>query len=160
MYFRWRRRTIPSQEEPVIATTKGMPNVGRALKMLGRSTPTLARQAGVAQSYLYDLISGTAQSPSRTTEEAIAQALGLPRHVMINDELTELELRTTLSRSALVRVGPRLRHSPALMVRLLDSPSAPVTDDAWLALDAQLEALGVEADLNTERSPGRSRSKG
>jgi hypothetical protein len=142
---------MPVGEDSV--TAAGMPNVPRALAMIGRTTPWLAGQSGLAPSYLYDLIAGKAKAPSRLKEDAIARALGLPRYVMINNELTELELRTALSRSALARVSDRIRHPPSSLIGLLDTPLAPVTEEAWLTLDAQLAALGIGRDSTTGSPP-------
>lgn len=128
-------------------------NVDRLLQLSGWTQTELAERADIAVAYLNQLLTGRKKNPTLDTLQRIAAAFGLSSAVVIDRRLSDLELRTELSRAALRSAVKAGVVSHPKLGRFVGTDEAPVTVEGW----ARLARILKIADT---RAPRRERPRG
>jgi transcriptional regulator with XRE-family HTH domain len=108
-----------------------VPNLPRLLAVRRWTQADLARAMDRSVAFVNQVFLGDRDNPTNRTLQRFADAFGVPRHVLLNDGLSEQELRDEISRGALraaTEAGVEV-HQRAM--RLVGTPQAPLSVEEW-----------------------------
>lgn len=119
-------------------TAQRLQNVGRLLELKGWTQTELAKRSGLGTAYVNQLLTGRRKSPSLDALEGLASAFAVSAAVLIDQRLSDAELRTELSQGALrAALAAGIAHRRFSRFRATDE--APVSVEGWERLARVLE---------------------
>jgi transcriptional regulator with XRE-family HTH domain len=144
-----RRRVLP--EDPA----NRLQNLSRLQELKGWTQTELASRAGLGTPYVNQLLTGRKKSPRLPVLDRLAAALGVSSAVLIDQRLSDAELRIELSQGALREaLAAGIAHPKFSRFRGTDL--APVTVEGWERLARVLEiADGPAKARGSTRMPRR-----
>ena len=117
-----------------MSTDSDLPNLARILKIREWDQKTFAEETGVHHAYLNQLISGKRRNPTLATLRKLTECLGITIDALLDKQLSDLELRTLLSRAALRRAALDGLDEHPRFAAFVGTPEAPVSVEEWQRL--------------------------
>jgi transcriptional regulator with XRE-family HTH domain len=147
-----RRRVLPEDPE------NRLQNLARLLELKGWTQTQLASRAGLGTAYVNQLLTGRKKSPRLPALDRLAAALGVSSAVLIDQRLSDAQLRIELSQGALREaLAAGIAHPKFSRFRGTDA--APVTVEGWEALVRILEIADRPKTRRSTRATRREPSE-
>ncbi len=117
-----------------MANESDLPNLARILALRGWDQKMFAAAAGVHHTYVNQMISGRRHNPTLAILRKFTECLGISIDVLLDKQLSDVELRTHLSRAALRRAALDGLDEHPRFAAFVGTPEAPVSVEEWQRL--------------------------
>jgi transcriptional regulator with XRE-family HTH domain len=125
-----------------MAKTSDIPNLIRILRIRGWDQKTLAAATGIHPAYINQLVTGRRRNPTLATLTRLTEPLGVTIDVLLDQTLTDVDLRTHLSRAALRKASLEGLDEHPRFAAFIGTAEAPVSVQEWQRLGRILAIAG------------------
>ena len=117
---------------------------------------TFAAESGVHHTYVNQIISGRRRNPTLATLRKFTECLGVGLDVLVDENLSDVELRTHLSRAALRRAALDGLDAHPRFAAFIGTPEAPVSVEEWRRLARILSIAAAPPAAGDRRARRRA----